>query len=106
RIIESRRDGDAENVRARMARLDVILGRRAPAVNTWGLAFIALVVVMAVTRGRVGLATALRIGFLGALWLPGLALLPAASLPRPTAAMAILLLRSLAFGSTVGRSVR
>src|SRR5438270_940835 len=105
RIIESRRDGDAENVRARMARLDVILGRRAPAVNTWGLAFIALVVVMAVTRGRVGLATALRIGFLGALWLPGLALLTAAILPTRTAEIAILVLGSLGLGAIVDRFV-
>src|SRR5436305_7487868 len=105
RIIESRQDGDAENVRARMARLDVILGRRAPAVNTWGLAFIALMLVMAVTRGRVGLAMALRIGFLGALWLPGLALLTASVLPTRTSEIAILVLGSLGLGALVDRFV-
>ena len=105
RIIESRRDGDAENVRARMARLDVVLGRRPPAVNTWGLAFIALILVMAAARGRVGLGTALRIGFLGVLWVPGLALLTAAILPTRTAEIAILVLGSLGLGAIVDRFV-
>ena len=34
RVIEARRDGNAEDVRERMARLDVVLGRRGPALRT------------------------------------------------------------------------
>src|SRR5207249_2038082 len=48
---------------------------------------------------------ALRIGFLGALWLPGLALLTAAILPTRTAEIAILVLGSLGLGALVDRFV-
>src|SRR2546421_1614562 len=106
RIIESRRDGDAENVRARMARLDVVLGRRSPAINSFGIGLLALILVLALSRGRAGVNAALRIAFVAALWVPGLALLTAAILPTRTAEIAILVLGSLALGAIVDRLVR
>ncbi|HEX8075384.1 MAG TPA: hypothetical protein VF545_10435 [Thermoleophilaceae bacterium] len=105
RVIETRPDGDAENVRARMARLDVILGRRPSAINYWFFAFCGMTLVLALARGRAGVNTALRIGFLGALWLPGVALFTAAVLPTRMAELAILSLGSLGLGALVDRLV-
>jgi hypothetical protein len=105
RVIESRPDGDAERVRAQMARLDVVLGRRPAAINSFGIALLALVLVLALARGRAGLNAALRIAFLAALWVPGLTLLTAALLPTRTAEIAILALGSIALAAVVDRFV-
>jgi hypothetical protein len=105
RVIESRHDGDAENVRARMARLDVILGRRPSAINYWFFGFCAMTLGLALARGRAGVNTALRIGFLAALWLPGVALLTAAILPSRLMELLILSLGTLALGAVVDRLV-
>ncbi|MEA2397394.1 MAG: hypothetical protein QOK25_950 [Thermoleophilaceae bacterium] len=105
RVIESRPDGSAEAVRERMARLDVILGRRPSAINDWFFAFCGLTLVLGLARGRAGVNTAVRIGFLGALWLPGVALLTAAMLPSRTVELLILSLGSLALGAVVDRMV-
>jgi hypothetical protein len=105
RIIESRHDGDPENVRARMARLDVVLGRRPLAINWWFFSFCAMTAVLGIARRRAGVNTALRIGFLAVLWLPGLALLTAALLPTRMAEIAILTLGSLGLGALVDRFV-
>ena len=105
RVIQSRPDGNAEAVRERMARLDVILGRRPSAINTWFFAFCAMTLVLGLARGRAGINTGLRIGFLGALWLPGVALLTAAILPSRMAELMILSLGSLALGAVVDRLV-
>jgi hypothetical protein len=105
RVIESRPDGDPENVRARMARLDVVLGRRPLAINWWFFSFCAMTAVLGIARRRAGVNTALRIGFLAVLWLPGLALLTAALLPTRMAEIAILALGSLGLGALVDRFV-
>src|SRR5919199_5466469 len=106
RVIESRHDGDAEEVRARMARLDVVLGRRGPAINTWFFCFCGLALALLLARGRPGLDAALRIGFLAVLWLPGVALFTAQILPTRTAELAILALGSLGLGALTDRFVR
>ena len=106
RVIESRHDGDPEEVRARMARLDVILGRRPLAINTWLLCFGGLALALRLARGREGLNAALRIGFLGFLWVPGVSLFTAYILPTRTAELAILALASLGLGALTDRFVR
>ena len=106
RVIESRRDGDPEQVRARMARLDVILGRRPLAINTWFLCFCGLALALGLARGRDGVNAALRIGFLGVLWMPGVALFTAQVLPTRMAEIAILALGSLGLGALTDRFVR
>ncbi|HKP89446.1 MAG TPA: hypothetical protein VJT75_05670 [Thermoleophilaceae bacterium] len=106
RVIESRADGDPEEVRARMARLDVVLGRRPLAINTWFLCFCGLALALGLSRGRPGVDSALRIGFLGVLWMPGVALFTAYVLPTRTAELAILALGSLGLGALVDRFVR
>jgi len=105
RIIESRPDGDAETVRERMARLDVILGRRPAAITTGFFTFCALVAALWLARRRDGVDHALRIGFLGALWLPGLSLLTAAILPTRLAEVLILSIGSLSLGALTDRFV-
>ena len=106
RVIESRPDGDPEEVRARMARLDVILGRRPLAINTWFVCFCGLALALGLARGRGGANAALRIGFLGVLWMPGVALFTAYVLPTRTAELAILALGSLGLGALADRFVR
>jgi hypothetical protein len=106
RVIERRPDGDAEDVRARMARLDVILGRRPVAINTWFLCFCGLALALGLARGRAGVNSALRVGFLGVLWMPGMALVTAQILPTRTAELAILALGSLGLGALTDRFVR
>jgi hypothetical protein len=105
-VIDARQDGDAEAVRERMARLDVVLGRRGPAIRTFALAVVGLLAVGWVARRREGLRWALRVGFLGALWLPGATLLTAAAAPSRTAEVLGLSLGSLALGAAVDRLVR
>ncbi|MFL5781462.1 MAG: hypothetical protein ACJ760_09130, partial [Thermoleophilaceae bacterium] len=106
RVIESRPDGDPEEVRARMARLDVILGRRPLAINTWFLCFCGMTLALWLARRREGIDAALRIGFLGVLWMPGVALFTAQILPTRMAEIAILALGSLGLGALTDRFVR
>ena len=106
RVIEARGDGDAEAVRERMARLDVVLGRRGPALRTFALALVGLLAAGWFARRREGLHWALRVAFLGALWLPGMALLTAAIAPTRTVEVLTLSLGSFALGAVVDRLVR
>jgi hypothetical protein len=106
RVIETREDGDAEAVRERMARLDVVLGRRPPALRTFALAFVGLLAVGWFARRREGVRWALRAGFLAGLWLPGVALLTAAIAPTRTVEILTLAFGSLALGAAVDRLVR
>jgi hypothetical protein len=106
RRIEARDGGDAEAVREDMARLDVVLDRRPPALRTFGLAFIGLLAVGWFARRREGVHWALRVGFLGAMWLPGTALVTAAVAPSRTLEVLALSFGSLALGALVDRFVR
>jgi hypothetical protein len=106
RTITARHDGSAEAVRERMARLDVVLGRRPPALRTFGLACLGLLLVGWLARRREGLRWALRVDFLGAMWLPGVALVTGAVAPSRTAEVLALGLGSLGLGAVVDRLVR
>ncbi|HUH82211.1 MAG TPA: hypothetical protein VLZ06_12895, partial [Solirubrobacteraceae bacterium] len=74
--VEGHLDGPA--LRSTMARLEVIGSRRLPAL---GWLLLAWVLMVACTRTRQGRRRALRIGALGVLWAPVVALLTAALAP-------------------------
>lgn len=106
RRIETRADGDPEEVRLRMARLDVVLSRRGHAMRWFAIAFAALVAVLWFRRRREGLDEALRTGFLATMWLPGMALVAAYFQPTRLAETIILAGGSLAMGRATDRLVR
>ncbi len=106
RMIEARSDGNAESVRERMARLDVVLGRRNPALRYFALSLLLMTAGMWFARRREGLRTALRIGALAAMWLPGVALLTAAISPSATVEYLCLSLGSLALAAITDRLFR
>lgn len=87
------------------ARLTVIIPRREAALRWTFLAWLAAFAVLAVTRRDDGVRAALRIGFLGALWLPGLALLTSALEPTQEAELVIIALGGLALGVASDRLV-
>ena len=106
RPVEARDGPDAEQLRERVARLDVVRDRRGPALRAWAAAFLGLLAGAWIVRRRPGLHWALRVGFLAALWLPGLALLTSALAPSRAVEVAILAAGSLALGALVDRLVR
>ena len=103
RVITVRRDGDAEEVRERMARLDVVLGRRGPALRTFGAALVLMGIALWAARRREGLRVAARLAFLATLWLPGVALLTAAIAPTRIAEVLTLALGSIALAAVTDR---
>lgn len=105
RVIEARSDGNAEDVRERMARLDVVVGRRGAALRTFGAALVLLGIGLWSARRRAGLRAAARISFLAVLWLPGVALVTAAVAPSRLAEMLALALGSVALGAITDRLV-
>jgi hypothetical protein len=105
RVIEARPDGNAEDVRARMARLDVVLGRRGPALRTFGLALVLMALGLWSARRRDGLRAAARIAFLAVLWVPGVALVCGALAPTRLAEILALSLGSIGLGALTDRFV-
>jgi hypothetical protein len=105
RVISDRPDGDAEDVRERMARLDVLVSRRIPALKAFGAAFLIMSGVLWFARRREGLHTAGRIGLLAALWLPGMALVTAGFAPARTVELAVLAVAPLVLGAITDRFV-
>jgi hypothetical protein len=105
RVIAAHADGSAEYILERMARLDVVLARRGPAMRYFAFAFLVMTAVLWFARRRAGLHTALRVGFLGVLWLPGMALVTAAIAPSRLTELLILSLGSLALGAVTDRLV-
>jgi hypothetical protein len=105
RVIEVRSDGNAEDVRARMARLDVVLGRRGPALRAVGLALALMALALWSARRRAGLRVAARIAFLAVLWLPGAALATAALEPSWVVELLALSVGSIALGALTDRLV-
>ena len=105
RVIEARPDGNAEDVRARMARLDVVLGRRGPALRTFGLALALMALALWSARRRAGLRAAARIAFLAVLWMPGVALVCGAVAPTRLAELLALALGSIGLGAVTDRFV-
>lgn len=105
RVVETRRDGNAEDVRERMARLGVLVTRRGPAMKAFAGAFLLLTVALWLARRRDGLRMAGRIGLLGALWLPGMALVTAGFAPSKVTEIWVLAISSLALGALTDRLV-
>src|SRR3954469_24716949 len=106
RVITAENDGSPETVREQIARLNVVPGRRGSPIHDWFYVWLAVLGLMWFARRRAGVRTALRIAFLGALWLPGLALLTAALEPSRVAEIAILSLGSFAAAAVTDRLVR
>ena len=106
RVIDPRPGDDPEEIRLRMARLDVVLSRRGTALHWFVLGFAALAAVLWFRRRRDGLDEALRTGFLAAMWLPGVALLTAYLQPTRLAETILLAGGSLALGRATDRLVR
>ena len=106
RAIDPRPDGDPEEVRLRMARLDVVLSRRGHGLRWFVIAFAGLAAALWFRRRREGLDEALRTGFLGAMWLPGVALLTAYLQPTRLAETILLAGGSLALGRATDKLVR
>jgi hypothetical protein len=105
RVIEARRDGNAEDVRARMARIDVVLGRRGPALQTFGIALLLMAVGLWAARRRQGLRAAARLAFLAVLWLPGVSLVTAAVAPSRVGELLALSLGSIGLAAITDRLV-
>jgi hypothetical protein len=105
RVIEAHPGGNAEDVRTSLSRLDVVLGRRGPALRFFALAFLVLVAGAWFARRRTGVRAALRVGFLGALWLPGTALLTSALAPSNAVELLVLSVGSLILGGITDRVV-
>src|SRR4051794_13410457 len=103
RPIQARNDGGPEAVRKHIGRLNVVLGRRGSAIHDWFYVWLALLGVMWFARRRQGVRTAVRFAFLGALWLPGVALLTAALEPNRRTEIAILALGSFALAALTDR---
>jgi hypothetical protein len=106
RRIDPRPDGDPEEVRLRMARLDVVLSRRGTALNWFVIGVAAMCAALWFMRRRAGLDEALRTAFLAAMWLPGVALLTAYLQPTRLAETILLAGGSLALGRATDRLVR
>jgi hypothetical protein len=105
RVVEARPDGNAEDVRERMARLDVVVGRRGPALRTFGLALALMALALWSARRRAGLRAAARIAFLAVLWMPGVALVCGALAPTRLAELLALSLGSIGLGAVTDRFV-
>ena len=106
REIDPRPDGDPEEVRLRMARLDVVLSRRGHALNWFVIGCLVLPAVLWFRRRREGLDDALRTVFLAAMWMPGVALLTAFLQPTRLAETILLAGGSIALGHATDRLVR
>jgi hypothetical protein len=105
RKIEAVSDGGPEAVRQHIGRLNVVLGRRGSAIHDWFYVWLAVLGLMWFARRRAGVRTAVRLALLGAMWLPGVALLTAALEPSRIAEIAILSLGSLALAAVTDRLV-
>ena len=103
RVIRVRSDGNAEDVRQSMARLDVVLGRRGPALRTFGAALVLMGIGLWAARRREGLRVAARLAFLAVLWVPGVALVTAALAPSRIAEVLTLALGSIALAAVTDR---
>jgi hypothetical protein len=106
REIDPRPDGDPEEVRLRMARLDVVLSRRGHALNWFVIGCLVLPAVLWFRRRREGLDEGLRTVFLAAMWMPGVALVTAYFQPTRLAETILLAGGSIALGHATDRLVR
>jgi hypothetical protein len=104
--IEGRGTADPKAVEDLANRLAVVTARRGDALR-WILgSWLALLAALRLLRGAEGVRAALRIGLLGVLWLPGVALALGALAPSRLVEAAALALGSLALGALTDRIVR
>ena len=101
-----RRDGTAADLRETAGRLDVVSGRRDPAVRYFVLSLLLLAAILWLVDKRRGLRAAMRIAFLSALWFPGVALVTAAIRPTRMTETAVLVGGSLLLGAIADRVLR
>lgn len=92
-------DRDVDAMRSIEARLRVINGRRIPALKTFMLAWLALLVALRLAAGRPGRRYGQRVGALGLLWVPSVLLLTAALAPSRNVEFAIVTVGCLALGA-------
>lgn len=97
--------GEASDARDLADRLGVVIPRRESALRWTFAGWLVLLAALAAVWRRAGVAAALRVGFLGALWLPGIALLTAALAPTQMLELAILTIGGLALGAATDRLV-
>ncbi|MFL5909542.1 MAG: hypothetical protein ACJ768_03085 [Gaiellaceae bacterium] len=103
RVIKANADGSPEAVREHIGRLNVVLGRRGSAIHDWFYVWLAILGLMWFARRRSGVRTAVRIAFLGVMWLPGMALLTAQLEPSRTSELLVLSLGSFAAAAATDR---
>jgi hypothetical protein len=103
RRIEPVPGAQAERALELSARLNVVTSRRVPTLRFALALWLALLVVLRGLGGQAGTRAALRIGFLGALWLPGVALLTAALEPSRGVEVLLIPALSLALGVATDR---
>ena len=92
-------DRDVDAMRSLEGRLRVINGRRIPALKTFLLAWLALLLALRLAAGRPGLRYGHRIGALGLLWVPSVMLLTAALAPTRNVEFAVLTVGCLSLGA-------
>ena len=97
---------DPEGLRQLERRLRVVNSRRIPALQVLLVAWLGLIAVLRLRRGRPGMRLALRVGALGILWSPAVLLLTAALAPTRRAEQALVALTCLALGALTDRFAR
>jgi hypothetical protein len=105
-VVEGGGDASPQDVRERTERLEVVLERRAGVLSWFLLGCLLLVLAAALTRRRPLLKAALRVVFLGGLWLPAVALAAAALAPGSLAEIAGSAVAALLAGALTDRFVR
>src|SRR3954467_11928869 len=105
RVITAESDGSPEPVRQHIGRLNVAVYLRGSAIHDWFYVWLAVLGLMWFARRRAGVRTALRIALLGAMWLPGIALVTAAREPSRITEILILSVGSLAVAAVTDRLV-
>jgi hypothetical protein len=104
--IEGRRPQDPKAVEEMAARLSVVTGRRPETLRWLAGAWLALLAALQLAAGQRGVRAAVRIGTLGVLWVPGLALLTAAIEPSREVEAAVVGLGAIMVGAITDRLAR
>ena len=104
--IEGRGTADAKAVEDMAGRLSVVTARRGDALRWIAGSWLLLLAVLQLRLGERGVRAAVRIALLGALWIPGLALLTAALEPSRLVEVAAIGAGAVALGALTDRLVR
>jgi hypothetical protein len=87
------------------SRLSVIIPRRMPALETFMLAWLFVVLLAGIVRDRVGVRYAMRLGGLAMLWLPSMLLVAGALQPSRQAELFLIAIGSFALAALTDRFV-